>query len=337
MLRKSGRRAFVCGNVGVPLSQTVREAGTGDLLVVEVSSFQLESIVEFRPWIAVILNIEGDHLERYGNDITRYRETKARVLANQSSDDFAVLNRDDPLVRGLERYTRAKVIPFSLRETPREGVFLREGKIVCRNGGKETILAAADKIKLSGEHNRENVLAAVAVASICGAERSQVEAGLSSFSGLPHCLEEVGSLRGIRFINDSKATNPAAMRRAMETLSGPFVLIAGGRDKGNDFHPLADLVNRKVRVVLLLGEASEKIREAWRGRTHFLPVANMKEAVRKGFREARNHEVVLLSPGCASFDQYGNFRERGEDFRRAVKELIPEGTTSSSSPLVGEG
>ncbi len=319
ILKKAGRSALIAGNIGHPLCDFVDELSSRDLVVVEVSSFQLETIKSFKPWIAILLNITPDHLDRYNKSFDDYAQTELLLFKNQSTDDYSLLNDDDPIVRGAS--TRARVIRFSLRNELSEGVFIKDGWVCSRFDRTENIILRCEEIKLPGMHNLENILSAVGAATICGISYEDIGVVLREFRGLPHRMEFVRNVRGVNFINDSKGTNVGAVLRSLESISSPIILIAGGRAKEADFSLLRKSVKAKVKVVILLGEAQKIIEKGLMGTVQFKRANSMEEAVRLAHSLAEEGDTVLLSPGCSSFDMFANFEERGEVFKKAVKEL----------------
>lgn len=322
LLRGAGLRARAAGNVGVPALSLVGEAL--DVAVLEVSSFQLETVERFRPDVAVILNLSPDHLDRHGG-FEGYREAKARILAHQRADDAAVLNFDDPEVRALAPRARGRVIPCGgAAAVSAAGAWLDAGGVVLRDASGGTRRIALDGLELVGAHNRENTLAALAAVWAAGVDPQRAAAGLAGFRALPHRMEPVARVAGRLYVNDSKATNPGAALRSLESAEGPVVWIAGGRDKDLDFGALAEVAVRRVRAAVLLGEAAGKLKDALAGRVESVVAASMEEAVRCAARLAHEGDVVLLAPACASQDQFRDFEERGERFRSAVRALASE-------------
>jgi UDP-N-acetylmuramoylalanine--D-glutamate ligase len=316
MMKKTGRKMLVAGNIGNALTEDPRLLRRQDWIVAELSSFQLEDIETFRPRVATILNITQDHLDRY-HDIDEYAEAKARVFMNQQKEDFLVLNFDDPLVKALAKRTSATVVPFSrlLRFNPGacmlDGYLLFNGKRVCRAG----------EIRIKGVHNLENALAAAAMALCAGADRDAVAAVLREFPGLEHRLEFVRERNGVTYINDSKGTNVGAVVKSVEGFTQPVILIAGGLDKGSDFRPLFNLFRQKVKLLILIGKAAEKMAETLGTATEALFAKTLQDAVRAGAGRALPGDVVLLSPACASFDMFKDFEDRGRQFKEAVMNL----------------
>jgi UDP-N-acetylmuramoylalanine--D-glutamate ligase len=324
LLRGAGLRAAAAGNVGDPVLDRVGEAL--DWVVLEVSSFQLETIESFRPSVAVILNITPDHLDRHGS-FEAYVEAKARVLENQREDDCAVLNVDDPTVAGLADRVRGRVVPFSIQRPLEHGAWLDAGAVVLRDAEGATSRVSLEGLRLSGLHNRENAVAAIAAAWAAGADpgSSASATALAAFRGLPHRMEEVGRIAGVLYVNDSKATNPNAALRALAGAAGPVIWIAGGRGKGLDFRMLASVAADRARAAVLIGESQAELAEALGGRveTHCEP--DLTAAVRRAAELAEAGDVVLLAPACASQDQFRDYAERGERFREAVAELAGGG------------
>ena len=324
ILKAEGRRVIVAGNIGDPLCSKVGKLKKDDLAVLEVSSFQLETIRNFKPFIAVILNVTADHLGRYHNSFSLYLRMKGRLLSNQGGKDFAVLNADDDnLSKGKDILPRAGVgtLSFSRRRQLREGVFVEEGKIISRWHGEKSVILDCDELNIKGSHNLENALAATAVALICDVHPWVIARVLRGFSGLPHRSEFVAEVGGVKFVNDSKGTNVGAVAGSLESLKGPIILIAGGRDKGGDYSVLRKVIKEKVKVLILLGEAKDKIRKALAGITSVREVGSMEEAVRISYTLSARGETVLLSPGCSSFDMFKDFEERGRVFKEAVGRL----------------
>lgn len=327
------RRVVVGGNIGNPLCSFINADGrwTGaDIVVSEVSSFQMETIKEFRPKVATILNISENHLDRYAT-LEEYIEAKERILQNQKPEDFAILNRDCPRTSGLSSKTKAHVIQFSRRYELEEGVFVRDGNIITRIAGKENSICNANEIKLQGLHNLENVLAAIASAFIFNVRIENILKVLKEFSGLEHRIEFVTEIGGVKFIDDSKATNVDAVLRALESVGEPgmrtIILIAGGKDKGGDFGLLGKFVEDKVKCLILLGEAKDRIKKSM---IKYNPVLDsrlkeardMKEAVGMAHQLATGGDYVLLSPACSSFDMFQDYKERGRIFKEEVRRLV---------------
>ena len=322
ILRQAGLPGGTGGNLDTPLSGLLELDRPESVHSVELSSFQLESIERFRPDVAVIVNLSPDHLDRYPS-FEAYARAKARLLEAQDERGFAVLNADDPESMRFESSVRGRLFRFATRERPEAGGFLHEDRLVLRTGPDEEALLGVDELAVPGEHNVANALAAAVACRLIGCDVPAIAEGLRAYRGLPHRLEFVGLVDDVHFYNDSKATNLDAAQRALSAFPTQRVhLILGGRDKGADWSALADTVRRHARRVLLVGEASEAIGRALADAAEIEDCGTVPDAVIRGYDAASPGDVVLLSPGCASFDQYRNFEERGEDFRRAVEALL---------------
>ena len=320
MLEAAGKRVLVGGNIGVPLSAQVDESSSDTIHVVETSSFQLETTSTFRPWIAVWLNLADDHLDRHPS-VEAYSDAKARIFANQTADDWAVINADDPLVvrRSLEAASRT--VPFALSGRIADGFVVDGDWIVKRTTtGVEKLFPRA-AVELPGRHMLNNVLAATAAASLAGCDPAAMQRALRGFRGLPHVMEPVATIGGVRFVNDSKATNVEAARRSIESFDGGVVAIVGGRYKGGDFGELREALTSRGRAVVAIGEAAPLVRDALKGVVPIVDAASMTEAVQRGYDTAAPEGVVVLAPACSSFDWFTDYAERGESFKTAVREL----------------
>ncbi len=316
MLRRQGIRSFVGGNIGSPLIGFVLEPWEWG--VVEISSFQLEWVEEFCPRVAVLLNLTEDHLDRYP-DFSSYCAAKEKIFQAQCGDDVAVLNRDDPLVWSMRERLRGRVVSFGWNKVSR-GVFATEKEIVWRGkGGEERF--PLDRARISGVHNVENLMAAVAVAREVGVDRKTIQRVIEEFPGLEHRLEFVREKDGVRFYNDSKGTNVGAVLKSLRSFSTPVILLAGGIDKGGDYGVLEEEIRRKVKKLILFGAAKEVIERALGGLTETQAVETLSEAVGEAHRSAARGDVVLLSPACSSFDQFQNYAERGRVFKALVQDL----------------
>ena len=319
MLKEDGRKVGVGGNVGEPLILFADGKDRWEVLVVEISSFQLEAIKDFRPRISVLLNITEDHLDRYPR-YDDYIEAKVRVFANQNSGDLAVLNRDDPIVMQFREKVKAKKVLFSLKEKLGEGAFSNGQTIFLRLGEKGEEYSIA-KTPLKGIHNVENMMAALTTARIFGCSKKSIQTVLDRFKGLEHRLEFVREIKGVRFYNDSKGTNVGSVVKSLQSFSEPVTLIAGGKDKNGDLSPLEALIQKRVKHLILIGEAKERMNRELGGLTDTVMVKTMEEAVVLARQKAKGGEVVLLSPACSSFDMFKDYKERGQVFKEAVKRL----------------
>ena len=319
MLKEDGKEVGVGGNVGEPLVLFADGRDRWEVLVVEISSFQLEAIEDFRPRISVLLNITEDHLDRYSN-YTDYIEAKTRIFTNQNSGDVAILNRDDPIVMQFGEKVKAKKVLFSLSKRLDEGAFSNGQTISLRLGGKEEEYSIS-KAPLKGIHNVENMMAALTAARIFGCSKKAVQNVLEQFKGLEHRLEFVREIGGVRFYNDSKGTNVGSVVKSLQSFSEPVILIAGGKDKNGDLSPLKELVRKQVKHLILMGEAKERMNHELGGLTDTALAKTMEEAVSLARQKAKGGEVVLLSPACSSFDMFKDYKERGKVFKEAVHRL----------------
>lgn len=321
MFKAGGMKTQVAGNIGVPLSSVVDVAGSLDVVVAELSSFQLEDTLVFRPRVAAILNITPDHLDRH-HTLEQYMAAKARIFANQRDDDALVLNADDPAAFSLREKCPSRVFLFSRQRPVENGAFVRDGMIVLRMDGREETVCGAGEISLPGAHNLENALAAALVAFLGGVSVPDIARTLKTFAGVPHRLERVCSINGVVFYNDSKGTNPDATQKALEALDSPIVLIAGGYDKGGSFDSLAEVMFRRVKKAILIGQVKERLAAALTGRgIAWVYADSLEDAVNKAFGATVPGDAVLLSPACASWDMFSNYEERGDRFKAAVQKL----------------
>ncbi|MGA8873195.1 MAG: UDP-N-acetylmuramoyl-L-alanine--D-glutamate ligase [Candidatus Acidiferrales bacterium] len=319
ILKTAGIQTFVGGNIGVPLLSLVESTMDSSVTVAEISSFQLEAIEAFRPEIGVLLNLTPDHLDRHAS-FEEYAEAKMRMFANQLDRDCAVLNADDPEVT-RRMPSRQQVFWFSREKRVAAGAFLRDGQIIFRHEGSEVALAQRDQISLRGEHNVENVLAACAAAYLAGATPAAIASGVKTFRGVEHRLEFVAEVGGVKFYNDSKATNVDAALKAIEAFSEPLIVILGGKDKGSPYTPLAEPLRQRARLAILIGAAAEKIGADLSDAVETAHVGTLDRAVQLASERARPGDVVLLAPACSSFDQFENYEERGRRFKELVARL----------------
>jgi UDP-N-acetylmuramoylalanine--D-glutamate ligase len=322
MLEAGGLKAAVGGNIGVPLSAQVDASAPDVIHVVEASSFQLETTERFRPWIAVLLNLSADHLDRHAT-LEEYAAAKGRIFSNQQADDYAVVNVDDAPSRALAQ-TRARLLPLSPSAAIDDGIVVTAAAVAHRRGGVDTPLVPVSSVRLLGRHLLTDVAAAAAVAEIAGVSPEAMTRAVEGFTGLEHALEPVASVQGVGFVNDSKATNIEAAARAIESVDHGLVVILGGRFKGGDFAALrAPLVARKASVVAI-GEAAPLVGAALGSSVPVQPAGSMDEAVRVGFAMAPPGGTVLLAPACASFDMFADYADRGRRFKDAVARLAFE-------------
>jgi UDP-N-acetylmuramoylalanine--D-glutamate ligase len=320
MLSADGRRVLVGGNIGVPLSAQVDLSTADTVHVVEASSFQLETTATFRPWIAVWLNVAADHLDRHP-DLATYAAAKARILANQGPEDWAVLNADDGVVIAHSAGTPSQKVLFSPSGRVSQGFVVDGEWIARRTATSVTPVIPTSAVELTGRHMLDNVLAAAAVSWTAAVGPESMRAGLRGFRGLEHVMEPVGHIRGVRFVNDSKATNVEAARRSIESFPAGVVAIIGGRFKGGDLGELAAPLRAHGRAVVAIGEAAPLVRTALAGVVPVMEAGSMREAVTRGFEAAAPDGIVLLAPACASFDWFGDYAERGRVFKDEVERL----------------
>ena len=328
MLKNSGIPAFVGGNIGNPLIDYVSRGLKEKLVVAEISSFQLDTIEHFRPQISILLNITADHLDRYP-DFEAYADSKIRIFKNQQAGDVAVLNGSDMLIRSKTAAIRCRRLFFPTLKTDEHGAVLNGKRIILELDKPENAeLETQDKIHLDitkaallGRHNHENMCAASLAAMAAGGTIEGIQQTLNQFKGLAHRLEYVTRINNVIFYNDSKATNLDGVLRALDCFSEPILLLMGGRDKGSNFRVLEDRMIRHVKELIVMGEAADPIRKALGRRIPTKKADSMQDAVATAFTDANPQEVVLLSPGCASFDWYNSYAERGDDFREVVMKL----------------
>ena len=317
---------LVGGNIGTPAISLVDQAGPATWTVLEVSSFQLETIAEFRPRIAVILNITPDHLDRH-KTFVNYVGAKARVFENQCADDFSILNADEPTTAGLADRTRAQLFWFSRNKEIEKGAFARGTHIYFRDGhGEREIMPLAD-VPLKGAHNLENVLAGVSIGMLVGCQPEQIREAVRNFKAVEHRLEFVARVAGVDYYNDSKATNVDATVKALESFPANIHLILGGKDKGSDYTVLTDLLRQRVKRVYTIGAAAGKIESQIQGAAEVEHAETLENAVRRASESAVPGDVILLAPACASFDQFQNYEHRGRVFKETVQSLaVPRST-----------
>lgn len=319
ILKEGGFQAFLAGNIGTPLISFVENSRDNHIYVTEVSSFQLKLIEQFRAKISVLLNISPDHLDWHPS-FDDYYDSKRNLIATQQEDDIAILNQDDPLVWALKETGKLQIYAFSQKDEVERGCFLRGNWIMLKDSQEEN-LVRWNEIPLFGIHNLDNVMASALVGHAMGLPISRIRASISRFKGLEHRLEKVTAIREIDFFNDSKATNVDATLKSIRSFNRKIILILGGRDKGGDFKKLKEPIEENVKNIILIGEAREKIRKALEGSAPFQTVSSLKEAVRAGYSKAEAGDVVLLAPGCTSFDMFHDFEERGKIFKQEVLSL----------------
>ena len=324
LLKNGGIRVQVGGNIGRPLISLVEDSRDEGWTVVELSSFQLETVREFHPAVATVLNVTPNHMDRY-ESFMDYAAAKHRIFANQGPGDVAILNADDPVVSSWATGLRAHVVQFSVKRQLEEGLFLRGNEIVSATHNGEKVLLLRDEMKLRGLHNVENVLAALAAGLACGVDPDSMRETIKVFEPVEHRLEFVADVNGIKFYNDSKATSVDASVKALEAFkadAGKVILILGGRGKKAPYAPLATLITEKVRKLILIGEDAETIAHELGEYAENERVADMSEAVKVALQSAVTGDVVLLAPACASFDMFDSYEHRGKVFKDAVRVLV---------------
>lgn len=322
IFKKANIDTYIVGNIGNPVIDTVDTANENSVLVTELSSFQLESIDTFKPHVSAILNFTEDHLNRH-HTMEAYMEAKARIFKNQDEKDFCVLNYDDKDVKSLSDNVEAKKIFFSRKKSLDCGIYLDEDNNIIINIDKKIKLLNKDELSLPGNHNLENCMAAAAIAYVSNIDIDVIREVLKTFAGVEHRQEFVRNLNGIMFVNDSKATNPDSSIKAIESYNRPIILIAGGMDKQSSFDEFLDVAKENVYALVLLGETAQRIKECAqnKGFNNIRIVKDMKEAVNASYQIAKDGDVVLLSPACASWDMYKSFEVRGIDFKDNVHNL----------------
>lgn len=323
----AGRDHLTGGNIGAAFSEQVAGSMPHKASLLEVSSFQLDHIDTFRPHISMLLNITPDHLDRYDNDFEKYAEAKFRIAKNQTADDWMIYFKDDPVicrkVQALQQKKNApRMLAYSAKEQVRRGAFVRDQTIILKLNNEEEKLMPISEVRLNGTHNLNNSLATALAARASEIKNEVIRESLRTFEGVEHRLEHVRTVDGVKYINDSKATNINAVWYALESFNVPMALILGGRDKGNDYSPLIDPIREKVHTIIAIGEARPLIEEQLKSVVpHFETADTMGKAVRIGQKKTKRGEIVLLSPACSSFDMYENYEHRGNEFKRIVNGL----------------
>jgi len=325
ILAKSGLRTQVGGNIGKPVIEMIHGSSADTWNVLEISSFQLETIETFHPKIAVILNVTPDHLDRH-RTFEGYVAAKARIFENQTAADFAVLNMDDATCVSLAQRVKAQVRGFSRRDAVKAGAYIKEGKVCYRDGAGEHEVMPTSAIALKGAHNQENVLAAVCLAMLAGCQPQHIAAAVREFRAVEHRLEFVAGINGVEYYNDSKATNVDATIKALESFPGGIHLILGGKDKGSDYSVLNALLKTRVKRVYTIGAAAARIEEQTAGAAPTVRAETIETAVKKAHEAALPGDIVLLAPACASFDQFTSYEHRGRVFKELVAALAARKT-----------
>lgn len=325
LLKEGGLNVGMAGNIGDSYAQMVAENDFSHY-VLEISSFQLDGIVDFAPHISILTNITPDHLDRYEYKFENYVASKFRIVENQTEDDYFIYDADDPVIaEWLEQHPiKSKKLPFSLQKKLDQGAYIENGHIIINitNDTNDTMKMKTDALALEGQHNVKNSMAAMTAAKLVSIRKQSIRESIESFQGAPHRLEKVLKIHHVQYINDSKATNVNSVFYALDSIKSPVVWIAGGQDKGNDYKELMPLVREKVKAIVCLGVDNEKLKDAF-GNVVDLMVETfaMEEAVKVAYKIAERGDTVLLSPACASFDLFKNYEDRGDQFKNAVKNL----------------
>ncbi len=322
ILVSAGKKSVLCGNIGYPAAKAVMESPDSDYFVTEVSSYQLEALLSFKPFIAVLTNITPDHLERHGT-VENYATAKSRIFMNQTDDEHAVFNGSDRRCVFAAEKSGAKKYRFGWTEPETQGAFMDGDKMILKLEGYKRLFMSSSETVLRGDHNTENIMAAVVASSLCGMNDKIIKKGICSFEGLEHRLEFVTDISGILFYNDSKATNEDSSVKSLKSFPEErnIVLVLGGRDKGSSYESLLNEVRKKVKRLVLIGENREKLENIFSGTTELISCGSMEEAVVRGSVGLKRGDIFLLAPACASFDMFRDFEERGKLFKEAVKRL----------------
>lgn len=318
------KKSIVAGNIGTAFSNFVLGMDQTAVAILEVSSFQLDHIESFHPKVSVLLNITPDHLDRYGQSFDKYIASKYRIFENQTKDDFLVYNLDDPVTSiGVRKHAaqHVQLLPFSIKASPDGGAFVENGRLMLKTPERTIDLISTKEISLRGIHNLYNSMAAALAATAIGITAEPIQEALRTFEGVEHRLEFVREVNGVTYVNDSKATNVDSVWYALQSFDESLIVLIGGRDKGNDYTRLYDLVRQRVKAIVAIGESAEKVFEAFRNIATVEKASSMEEAVRKAAALAAQGDVVLLSPACSSFDWFQNFEHRGRVFKESVHQL----------------
>jgi UDP-N-acetylmuramoylalanine--D-glutamate ligase len=321
VFNQCGRNTFVAGNIGLAFSEIALDVEENEFVALEVSSFQLDLIDKFKPKVAIILNITPDHLNRYDESIDKYAESKQNIYENQDAGDYLILNKDNGTVLKYLKDHKSKSFYFSLNDELDNGCFKRNERIQFNKNKKEIFCCDVSDIKIKGEHNLTNAMAVICAAKIFKLDNHKIIKALQTFEGVEHRLEFVGEIDGVKFINDSKATNIDSVWYALKSFDGPIFLILGGQDKGNDYEQIKVLVIERVKKIYAIGSSAEKIFSFFHSSVKVEIKKSLEDVITTVINEAREGDVVLLSPACASFDMFDNYEHRGEVFKKSVNSL----------------
>ncbi len=319
VLNLCGIKTHIAGNIGTAFSEIADSVNENEFVVLEISSFQLDYVNEFAPYISVILNITPDHLDRYENDFKKYASAKFNITRNQSANDFFIINSKEASEYNV--ITSAKLLKINTKDEVDSGAYFKDGKLIYTLDGNKEVVCDWQDVNLRGEHNLQNTLAVLAIAKLLDANNEKIKEAFSTFAGVEHRLEFVRELNGITFINDSKATNVDSVFYALKSFDRPLRLILGGKDKGNDYNQILDLVKQNVAKIYAIGSSREKIYSFFKDYLDTEMCGDMEEAIDQAYEEASEGDIVLLSPACASFDMFDNYEHRGQVFKNLVKSL----------------
>lgn len=316
-----GYKTHVAGNIGLAFSEIVLDVKEGEFVSLEVSSFQLDLIENFKPSAAMILNITPDHLNRYENSIEKYARSKQKIYKNQDEDDFLILNKDSKEVTKYLNEYKSKSFYFSLKKEQSNGCYFDNENVIFKSNSEETFHCSRNDINIPGEHNLANAMSVICAAKAFGLDNNGIIEGLRTFKSVEHRLELVRQIDGVKFINDSKATNVDSVWYALKSFDEPILLILGGQDKGNDYNQIKELVLDKVKKIYAIGSSAEKVFNFFHHDVKVEIEKSLEDAVKNASRETISGDVVLLSPACASFDMFNNYEHRGKVFKDAVNNL----------------
>ncbi|MFO7525944.1 MAG: UDP-N-acetylmuramoyl-L-alanine--D-glutamate ligase [Ignavibacteriaceae bacterium] len=321
LFNKCGKKAYTAGNIGSAFSEITDSVMENEFVSLEMSSFQLDFIDRFKPKVGMILNITPDHLNRYDNKVEKYAISKQRIYENQNSDDFLILNKDSELLIRYLKNTKSKVYYFSTKSIVQSGCFIENNIVKFIDNGNEKFSCKREDILLRGEHNLQNAMAVIIAAKIFELDNDKITDALRSYIGVPHRLELVREIDGVKFINDSKATNVDSVWYALQSFDEPIFLILGGQDKGNDYSLIEPLVIEKVKKIYAIGSSAETVFNYFHKNVKVEIKKDLEEVINFAINETRSGDVVLLSPACASFDMFNNYEHRGDVFKQLVINL----------------
>jgi len=321
VINLSGKKSYAAGNIGSAFSEIVLDVKENEFVSLEVSSFQLDFTENFNSFISIILNITPDHMNRYDNSLENYAQAKFSICKHQTGEQIFIKNADDEILKKYSFETNAEIKNFSLTKELQNGAFVSGGEIIYMDHGKTFFSCNVNEISLPGDHNRANAMAVIIAANCIGLPQEKIIEGLRSFQGVEHRLELVEDINGVKYINDSKATNVDAVWYALKSFDQPLFLILGGQDKGNDYDQIKELVKKKVKKIYAIGSSAERVFKYFHTTVKVEIKDSMEECVKAANQDTREGDIVLLSPACASFDMFENYEHRGRVFKQAVGEL----------------